>query len=127
MAKGIFNRPYIDGAPELGKRLMIKHIKDYLGVGGYTNGTQKALKMDKSQAAYLHGIYVTLDLLSSMWIRLGDEGADIRLITDLLNDEFFADYIVDHYAFKQKLFPTIYKELYENAENNNDLVEVNFL
>ena len=124
MAKAIFNRPYIEGATELGKRLMIKHIMECLGVEGYQNGGKKALKMDKTQAAYLRGIYEALELLSNMWITLKKGGSEGFLITNLLSDEFCADYIVDRYAYLQKLFPTTYKEAYEQAERNNDLVEV---
>ena len=124
MAKAIFNRPYIEGANELGKRLMIKHIMECLGVEGYTNGCKKALKMDKTQSAYLRGIYETLYLLSNMWITLKKQGSEGVLITDLLGDEHFADYIVDRYAYLQKLFPATYREEYEEAVKNNELVEV---
>ena len=124
MAKGIYNRPYIQGATELGKRLMIKHIKECLDVEGYTNGCKKALKMDNTQAAYLRGIYKTLDLLSTMWIALKRQGSEGVLITNLLGDEFFADYIVDRYAFQQKLSPELYQEYYKEAEEDDDLIDV---
>ena len=124
MAKGIYNRPYTEGATELGKRLMIRHIKECLDVEGYSNGCKKALKLDKSQAAYLRGIYETLNLLSNMWITLKKGGSEGVLITNLLSDEFCADYIVDRYTYLQKLFPFSYKEAYEEAVKNNDIVEV---
>ena len=124
MAKAIFNRPYMEGSTELAKRLMIKHIKECLDVEGYSNGCKKALKLDKSQAAYLRGIYETLNLLSNMWITLKKGGSEGVLITNLLGDEHFADYIVDRYTYLQKLFPFFYKEAYEEAVKNNDIVEV---
>ena len=124
MAKGIYNRPYIQGATELGKRLMIKHIMECLNVEGYTNGCKKAHKMDKTKAAYLLGIYKTLDLLSTMWIALKKQGCDGVLITSLLGDEFFADYIVDRYAFQQKLLPELYQEYYKEAEEDDELIDV---
>jgi len=126
MAKGIFNRPYMDGSPELAKRLFVRHIKECLDVEGYTNGTQKALKIDKAQAAYLRGIYEALDLLTKMWIKLKNDGCDGVSITNLLGDEHFPDYIIDRFTYYQKLFPATYKEWYDDAVENDDLVDVNF-
>ncbi len=124
MAKGIYNRPYIQGATQLGKRLIIKHIKECLDVEGYTNGSRKVLKMGKSQEGFLRGIYKALDLLSNIWIALKKQGCEGVLITSLLEDDFFADYIVDRYAFMQKLSPELYQQYYKEAEEDDGLIEV---
>ena len=124
MAKGIYNNAYLYGPKGLGKKLMVDHIKKTLNVEGYLNGTIKVLKMDKSQASYLRGIYEALDLLSNLWATAKDEEFGTAMITNLISDEWFADYIVDHFAVKQRLFPTTYKEMYEEAENEGSIIEV---
>jgi len=123
MAKGIYNKMYLYGPTGLGKILLVDHIKKCLDIEGYQNGSNKVLKMDKCQASYLRGVYEALDLLVNLWATAKKEDGT-ALITNLLDDEWFADYIVDHFAFKQRLFPTTYKEMYEDAENEGSIIEV---
>jgi hypothetical protein len=126
MAKSIRNEAYIYRARNLSKNLMIEHIKEVLDVKGYVNGSDKVLKMDMCQASYLRGIYKAIDVLTDTYITLDRQGGRTAMLTDLLGDELFADYIVDRYAFEQKLFPATYKEWYDDAVENDDLVDVNF-
>lgn len=125
MAKGIYNNAYINRARNLCKNLMIEHIKEVLDVKGYENGSDKVLKMDMCQASYLRGIYEAIDLLTDIYITLNKQGGRTAVLTDLLGDEWFADYIVDHYAFKQKLAPKLYQEFYKEAEEDDALTDVN--
>jgi hypothetical protein len=125
MAKGIYNNAYINRARNLSKNLMIEHIKEVLDVKGYENGSDKVLKMDMCQASYLRGIYEAIDLLTDIYITLNKQGGRTAVLTDLLGDEWFADYIVDHYAFKQKLSPMLYQEFYKEAEEDDALTDVN--
>ena len=125
MAKIIYNRMYVNGPTGLGKRLMIKHIKECLKLEDYINGSDKVLKMDMCQASYMRGVYEALDLLTDIYISLKKHGSGTAMITNLLDDEFFADYIVDHFAVKQILFPDTYKEFYKEAEEEDEITVVN--
>ena len=124
MAKGINNEFHRYGPTGLGKILVVDHIKKCLDVVGYVNGSEKVLKMDKCQASYLRGVYEALDLLVNLWETTKDEESGTALITNLLSDEWFADYIVDHYAFQQKLSPETYRQFYEQEEKEHKLVKV---
>lgn len=124
MAKGINNEFHRYGPTGLGKILVVDHIKKCLDIEGYENGSEKVLKMDKFQASYLKGVYDALDLLVDLWATTKDEEAGTALITNLLSDEWFADYIVDHYAFQQKLSPSTYRQFYEQEEKDNNLINV---
>ena len=125
MAKGIRNEAYIYRAHNLSKNLMIEHIKEVLDVKGYENGSDKVLKMDKCQASYLRGIYKAFDLMADIYITLKKKGGRTEFLTDLLDEEFFADYIIDRYAFEQKLSPELYQEYYKEAEEDDELTDVN--
>lgn len=125
MAKGISNNAYLNPARKsLSKNLMIEHIKEVLDVKGYVNGSDKVLKMDMCQASYLRGIYKAIDVLTDTYISLDRQDDRSAMLTDLLGDELFADYIVDRYAFQQKLSPELYQEYYKEAEEDDDLIDV---
>ena len=124
MAKGIRNEAYIYRARSLSKNLMIEHIKEALDVVGYENGSEKVLKMDKCQASYLRGIYKALDLMADIFLTLKKKGGRTEFLTDLLDEEFFADYIIDRHAFEQILYPELYKEYYQDAELEDNLTDV---
>jgi len=124
MAKGIRNEAYIYRARSLSKNLMIGHIKDSLDVNGYENGSEKVLKMDKCQASYLRGIYKALDLMADIFLTLKKKGGRTEFLTDLLDEEFFADYIIDRFAFEQILYPDLYKQYYQDAELEDNLTDV---
>lgn len=124
MANGIRNEAYIYRAHNLSKNLMIEHIKEVLDVNGYLNGSEKVLKMDKCQASYLRGIYKAFDLMADIYLTLKKKGGRTEFLTDLLDEEFFADYIIDRYAFEQILYPDLYKEYYQDAELENNLIEL---
>ena len=126
MAKAINNNAYLNRARKsLSNNLMIEHIKEVLDVKGYVNGSDKVLKMDMCQASYLRGIYKAIDVLTDTYITLDRQGGRTAMLTDLLGDELFADYIVDRYAFEQKLFPELYQEYYKEAEEDDELTDVN--
>lgn len=124
MAKGIRNEAYIYRARNLSKNLMIEHIKEALGVIGYQNGSDKVLKMDKCQASYLRGIYKAFDLMADIYLTLKKKGGRTEFLTDLLDEEFFADYIIDRYAFEQILYPELYQEYLEEAEQDDNLIDL---
>ena len=124
MAKGIRNEAYIYRARNLSKNLMIEHIKEALDVNGYVNGSDKVLKMDKCQASYLRGIYKAFDLMADIYITLKKKGGRTEFLTDLLDEEFFADYIIDRYAFEQILYPDLYQEYYQDAEEEDNLIDL---
>lgn len=124
MAKAINNNAYFNRARNLSKNLMIEHIKEVLDVKGYVNGSDKVLKMDMCQASYLRGIYKAIDALTDIYIILDRQGDRTAMLTDLLSDELFADYIVDRYAFEQKLSPELYQEYYKEAEEDDELTDV---
>lgn len=124
MAKGIRNEAYIYLAHNLSKNLMIEHIKEALGVIGYQNGSDKVLKMDKCQASYLRGIYKAFDLMADIYLTLKKKGGRTEFLTDLLDEEFFADYIIDRYAFEQILYPELYQEYLEEAEQDDNLIDL---
>lgn len=124
MAKGINNEFHRYGPTGLGKILVVDHIKKCLDVEDYVNGSEKVLKMDNCQASYLRGVYDALELLVDLWATTKEEESGTALITNLLSDEWFADYIVDHYAIQQKLSPETYRKIYEEEEKENKLVNV---
>ena len=124
MAKSIRNEAYIYRARNLSKNLMIEHIKEALDVNGYVNGSDKVLKMDKCQASYLRGIYKAFDLMADIYITLKKKGGRTEFLTDLLDEEFFADYIIDRYAFEQILYPDLYQEYYQDAEEEDNLIDL---
>ena len=125
MARGIRNEAYIYRARSLSKNLMIGYIKDALDVNGYENGSDKVLKMDKCQASYLRGIYKALDLMADIYLTLKKKGGRTEFLTDLLDEEFFADYIIDRFAFEQILYPELYNQYYQDAELEDNLTDVN--
>lgn len=124
MAKAILNDAYFNRARNLSKNLMIEHIKEALDVKGYVNGSDKVRNMDKCQASYLKGIYKAFDLLADIYIILKKQGGRTDFLTDLFDDEFFADYIIDRYAFEQILDPDLYQEFYQDAEEEDNLTEL---
>lgn len=124
MAKGICNEAYIYRAHNLSKNLMIEHIKEALDVIGYQNGSDKVLKMDKCQASYLRGIYKAFDLMADIYLTLKKQGGRTEFLTDLLDEEFFADYIIDRYAFEQILYPELYEQYYQDAVQEDNLFDL---
>ena len=125
MAKGICNEAYIYRAHNLSKNLMIEHIKEALGVNGYQNGSDLVRNMDKCQASYLRGIYKAFDLMADIYLTLKKKGGRTEFLTDLLDEEFFADYIIDRYAFEQILCPELYQQYFQDAELEDNLTDVN--
>ena len=124
MAKSIRNEAYMYLAHNLSKNLMIEHIKEALDVNGYVNGSDKVRNMDKCQASYLRGIYKAFDLMADIYITLKKKGGRTEFLTDLLDEEFFADYIIDRYAFEQILYPDLYQEYYQDAEEEDNLIDL---
>ena len=124
MAKSIRNEAYIYRARNLSKNLMIEHIKEALDVNGYVNGSDIVRNMDKCKASYLRGIYKAFDLMADIYLTLKKKGGRTEFLTDLLDEEFFADYIIDRYAFEQKLSPELYQEYYKEAEEDDELTDV---
>lgn len=124
MAKSICNEAYIYRAHNLSKNLMIEHIKEALDVIGYQNGSDKVLKMDKCQASFLRGIYKAFDLMADIYLTLKKKGGRTEFLTDLLDEEFFADYIIDRYAFEQILYPDLYQQYFQDAEQEDNLIDL---
>lgn len=103
---------------------MIEHIKEALDVIGYQNGSDKVLKMDKCQASFLRGIYKAFDLMADIYLTLKKKGGRTEFLTDLLDEEFFADYIIDRYAFEQILYPDLYQQYFQDAEQEDNLIDL---
>ena len=95
-----------------------------LDVNGYVNGSDIVRNMDKCKASYLRGIYKAFDLMADIYITLKKKGGRTEFLTDLLDEEFFADYIIDRYAFEQILYPDLYQEYYQDAEEEDNLIDL---
>jgi hypothetical protein len=122
MAKAIYNRLFQDGPEKLTNWLLAYNFKQAFNTN-IENGTAECRKMKKERAAYISGIYAAFCQISETYITLKKQGHP-ELLHEFLSDKNCADYIIDRFAHIQVLTPFLYNQCLEEAEKDDNVIEV---
>lgn len=122
MAKSIYNRLYQEGPDKLTNWLLAHNFKSAFNTD-VENGTAECRKMKKERAAYISGIYAAFCQISETYITLTKQGHP-ELLDEFLSDKNCADYIMDRFAHIQVLTPFLYKQCLEEAEKDDNVLDV---